>query len=227
MTLDRTILSIDGSDLSLTVARSSGTGAAVVIMPSAFGVAPDLEAQMEELAAAASVVVAIDPFYRSDGGPAAYEDMARVMARLQALDREAAYRDLGAAIDWARAQTSGQPVVLLGICFGGPYALVAAADGAVDGVVTWHGTRMEHYLERAAQMRCPMRLHFGGADPFVPHASVELVRAAFNGRGDVRIHVHEGATHGFSHRAAARAYDASAERAGMDSLRELIAAVTP
>ena len=113
--------------------------------------------------------------------------------------------------------------MLLGICFGGPYALLAAADGVVDGVVTWHGTRMEDYLARAAEMRCPMRLHFGSADPFVPQEAVETVRTAFGGRRDVRIIVHAGATHGFSHRAAARAYDVHAERAGMDSLRELVA----
>lgn len=99
----------------------------------------------------------------------------------------------------------------------------AAADGVVDGVVTWHGTRMESYVKRAAEMRCPMRLHFGSADPFVSLEAVEAVRAAFAGHRDVRIIVHDGATHGFSHRAAPQAYDDHAERAGMDSLRELIA----
>jgi hypothetical protein len=48
------------------------------------------------------------------------------------------------------------------------------------------------------------------------------VRRAFSERRDVEIFVHEGATHGFSHRAAPRAYDERAERAGMESLRELI-----
>ena len=49
------------------------------------------------------------------------------------------------------------------------------------------------------------------------------VRRAFAGRDDIRIIVHDGATHGFSHRAAQKAYDEEAERAGMNSLRELIA----
>jgi dienelactone hydrolase len=72
-----------------------------------------------------------------------------------------------------------------------------------------------------------MRLHFGGADPFVPPEAVDAVRAAFAGRRDVRIIVHDGATHGFSHREAPQAYDEHAERAGMDSLRELIAEAGP
>ena len=40
---------------------------------------------------------------------------------------------------------------------------------------------------------------------------------------DVRFFVHEGATHGFSHRGAAAAYQAEADRAGMASVRELVA----
>jgi carboxymethylenebutenolidase len=222
MTFTHHLLPVEQGALPLTIARGGGAGAAVVIMPSAFGIAADLEAQMEELAADASAVVALDPFFRDDPGPAPYHDMARVMTRLQVLDRERGYRDLRAAIDWVRGQERGQAVVILGICVGGPYALRAAADGAVDGVVTWHGTRMESYLERASEMRCPMRHHFGGVDPFVPPAAVAAVRAAFAGHRDVRVLVHDGATHGFSHRAAPQAYDAPAERAGMDSLRELI-----
>lgn len=225
MTITHHHLPVEGGDLPLTIVRAGGGGAAVVIMPSAFGIAVDLEAQMGELAADASVVIALDPFFRDDAGPAPYHDMARVMTRLQVLDRQRCYRDLRAAIDWVRGQERGQPVVLLGICFGGPYALLAAADGVVDGVVTWHGTRMENYLERAAEMRCPMRLHFGSVDPLVPAEAVQAIRTALAGHRDVRIAVHDGATHGFSHRAAPQAYDQHAERSGMDSLRDLIAEI--
>jgi len=219
--ITRLHIPVEDGDLPLTIARADGARAAIVIMPSAFGVGHDLESQMEELAADASIVVAIDPFFRGDGGPAPYEDMARVMRRLQAIDRPRALRDFRAAIDWTRAQDSGRSIVALGICFGGPFALLAAADGAVDGVVTWHGTRMENFVARAREMSCPMRLHFGSADPFVPQESVDAVRGAFSDRRDVHVFVHEGATHGFSHRAAPQAFHEKAEHAGMSSVREL------
>jgi carboxymethylenebutenolidase len=219
--ITRQSIPVQGGDLPLTIARSGGAGAAVVIMPSAFGVGPDLEAQMTELAADARLVVAIDPFFREDPGSAPYEDMARAMSRVQKLDRGRAYGDLRAAIDWVHGGEGSPSVVVLGICLGGPFALLAAADGAVQGVVTWHGTRVEQQLGRAAEIRCPMRLHFGTADPVVPMDAVEAIRAAFAGRPDVRVVVHEGATHGFSHRARPQAYDERAERAGMASVREL------
>jgi carboxymethylenebutenolidase len=220
--ITREWLAVEEGDLPLTIARGEGTGAGVVIVPSAFGVGPDLEAQMKELAADARVVVAIDPFFRDDPGAAPYDDMARAMKRVQGLDRPRAYRDLRAAIEWMRRDEACSSVVVLGICLGGPFALLAAADRAVDGVVTWHGTRVEQQLERAAEMRCPMCLHFGSADPVVPRDAVEAIRAAFAARPDVRVFVHEGATHGFSHRARPQAYDRRAEQAGMDAVRELV-----
>lgn len=223
VTMRHVLLPVEGGALPLTVAESASRAAAVVIMPSAFGVAADLEEQMRELARDARLVVTPDPFFRQDAGPAPYEDMARVMKRLELLDRERAHREFRATIDWARGTDGQTPVVLLGICIGGPFALRAAAEDAVAGVVTWHGTRMEHHLEQAARIRCPLRLHFGGVDPFVPMEAVRKVESAFATHPDVRVFVHDGATHGFSHRAASRAYNAPAEHAGMASVRELVA----
>jgi carboxymethylenebutenolidase len=220
MTLTHQSIPVEAGQLPLAIARAGGTGAAVVIVPPAFGIAPDLEQQMEEVARSASLVVALDPFFRDDAGLIPYGDMQAVMARMKTHDRERTYRDLRKAIDFARAE-SGKPVVVLGICFGGGLALTAAADGAADGVVTWHGSRLENFVARAAEMRCPMRLHFGSVDPVSPPEAVEKVREAFAGRDDVRISIHDGAAHGFSHRMSERSYDAAAEKAGMASLHEL------
>lgn len=225
MTINQHLLPVKQGSLPLTLATNKGGGASVVIMPSAFGVCDDLKLQMEELAEKASLVVALDPFFRGDAGIVPYEDMARVMKRLQALDRQLCYRDLCTALRWTRQETK-QPVVLLGICFGGPFAMLAAQDNLVDGVVTWHGTQMQNYLEHAAQIRCPLRLHFGGADPFVPLSAVEEIRAALSSHPDVRLFVHEGATHGFSHRAAQKAYQPQAEQAGMASVFSLLETMT-
>lgn len=221
MAIAHELVPVDDGALPLTVARGGGTGAAVVIMPAAFGIGPDLEAQMLELADDASLVVAFDPFFRGEAGFVPYTETKHVLARLEGFDRVRAHADVRAMIEWTRERVR-RPVVMLGICFGGPYALVAAADRAIDGVVTWHGTRMHEHLARAHEMRCPMRLHFGREDPIVPPPAVEAVRNAFAGRDDVHIVVHEGVTHGFSHRAAPQAYDARAEQAGMASVRELV-----
>ncbi|MCK6552604.1 dienelactone hydrolase family protein, partial [Myxococcota bacterium] len=177
MTITRSTLTVDGGELPMTIARGTGTGAAIVIMPSAFGVGPDLEAQMEELAADARVVVTYDPFFRDDPGLVPYEDMPRIMARIGALDRARTYRDLSALITHVRAEHPGTRVVMLGICFGGPFGLAAAADARIDALVVWHGSWMERFLDRAAEMGCPMSLHFGSVDPVTPPAAIDAVRA--------------------------------------------------
>ena len=221
MTISRHLLPVEAGELPLTIARGAGRGAAIVIVPSLFGVALDLQEQMEELAQDASMVVALDTFFREGAGPVPYDDLTRAVALLPNFDRKRAYRDLRATIAWLREQEGVSRVVMLGICFGGSYALLAAADHVVDGVVTWHGSRMESFVARAPEIQCPMRLHFGSVDPIVPKAALDTIRTAFAGNAAVQIVEHEGANHGFSHRTGP-AYDARAERAGMDALRELV-----
>jgi dienelactone hydrolase len=107
------LLSVEQGELPLTVARGGGSGAAVVIVPSAFGIGADLEAQMEELAERATLVAAIDVFFREDGGAVPYDDRPRAMARLQGMNRGRVLGDLRATIDWTRAEASGGRVVVL------------------------------------------------------------------------------------------------------------------
>jgi carboxymethylenebutenolidase len=222
--IERVRVPVPGGELPLTFARGRGA-AAVVIMPSAFGVTPDLEEQMRELADDAAIVVTLDPFFRTDAGPAVPDDMARVMARIRSIDRDLAQHDFLTAIAWTRERVRGQ-LIAIGICFGGAFALGAAADGEVQGVVTWHGTRMEQHLDRAGAIDCPLRFHFGSVDPVTPPEVIAAIRGAFAGHEDVEIQLHEGATHGFSSRGAP-AYDAAAERAAMSSVRELLRRETP
>jgi carboxymethylenebutenolidase len=205
---------VEDGAVPVTVAVGVGRGAAVVIAPSAFGVMPDLQRQMEEIAGVASEVLSFDPFWRGDAGPADYRDMPRIVARLQSLDRARSAADLRAVIARARGDNPARKVVVVGICFGGPFALHAAADGVADGVVMWHPSRLEQHLARIPEAGVPMALHFGELDPFVPMSTVAAVRAAVADRVDVDVVVHAGATHGFSH-PEAPAYDPRAERAAV------------
>jgi carboxymethylenebutenolidase len=192
---------------------------ALVVVPSIFGPAPDLIARLEAFADRAVVAVP-DPFWRQRAGAIPYEDRAAAFARLQGFEPRRCQADLAAVADWARREGNGR-VVGLGICFGGPFVLRLAAEGRLDGVVTWHGSRMEQHLGGADRIRCPLRLHFGDADPVTPPAAIEAIGAAFRSHPDVRIVVHPGADHGFSHDGSA--YDPAACRAGLDAVDELLA----
>ncbi len=222
MSVERIDIPVTNGRQPLTVVAPKGDAALpyVLVVPSIFGIAADLVAQMTELSSD-GVIVAFDPFWRVEPGPIAYDDMQGAFDRLGKLDRQACLADWLATINWARAQPNcNGTVIALGICFGGPFCLLAAADGLVDGVVTWHGSQMHNFIARAAEMRCPMVHHIGGADQFVPAEAVEAIRMAFASHSNVDLVVHDGADHGFSH--AGPAYVEAAARAGVASVRQLM-----
>jgi len=191
---------------------------ALVVVPSIFGPAPDLCKRLSELSDAALVIVP-DPFWRAGGGAIPYDQLERARSRLAGFDPKRCISELGAVVDWATARSNGR-VIGLGICFGGPLVLRFAGEGRLAGVATWHGSRMESSLDRAAATTCPLRLHFGGADPVTPPDAIEKIRAAFASNPDVCIVVHPGAFHGYSHDGPA--HDARACRAGLDAVRDLL-----
>ena len=170
---------------------------AIVVVPSIYGPAPDLIERLAEFAAAALVVLP-DPFWRVGGGPVPYHQSEKARARLAGFDLRRCIADLGAVLEWAAARGNGR-LIGVGICFGGPFVLRFAGEGRLAGVVTWHGSRMENFLARAHETTCPLRLHFGSADPITPLEAIEKIRAAFAANPDVSIVVHPGAVHGFSH----------------------------
>ena len=90
----------------------------------------------------------------------------------------------------------------------------------IAGGVTWHGSRMENFLDRAADTTCPFRLHFGADDPITPSEAIDEIRTAFAGHPDASIAVHPGAVHGYA--LGGDAYDSEACQAGLDATKELL-----
>jgi carboxymethylenebutenolidase len=191
---------------------------ALVVVPSIFGPAPDLIARLSRFSDRAVIAVP-DPFWRVGGGVVPYADHEGAVGRLEGFDLRRCIDDLRAVLDWTRDRCNGR-VAGLGICFGGPFVLRFAGEGRLQGVVTWHGSRMENFLERAGEITCPMRLHFGEEDPVTPPEAIEKIRAAFASHPDVSIAVHPGAVHGFSH--DGDAYDEKACQAGLDATGALL-----
>jgi carboxymethylenebutenolidase len=191
---------------------------ALLVVPSIFGPAVDLLDRLAEFQDRALVAVP-DPFWRQGGGALPYDRKDAAFARLQGFDLRRCMGDLSAVLDWTRAR-GARRAIGLGICFGGPFVLRLAAQGRLEGVVTWHGSRMQDHLDGADRIACPLRLHFGDADPITPPEVIETVRRTFADHPDVSIVVHPGADHGFSHDGPA--FDARACRAGLDAVAELI-----
>lgn len=191
---------------------------ALLVVPSIFGPADDLLERLGSLGDEV-LVVAPDPFWRTGEGVVPYDDVDTAFGRLADFDFTSCAEEMAAAAAWARTHGNGR-VIGLGICFGGPFVLRLAASGHLDGVITWHGSRMEQSLGAAEKITCPVRHHFGGDDPITPPETVEAIRTAFADHDDAQIVVHAGATHGFSH--DGDAFDPAAFQAGLESVRDLV-----
>lgn len=222
---DRVLVEVDDGAVPVVVmnaepADEAVTRPALLCVPSIFGGNDDLMAQMASLTDVATTAV-IDPFWRVEAGAIPYAEREAAFARAAALDRSKTAGDVE-AVAASLAERSNGRVAGLGICFGGPWVLLGAAAGALAGVVTWHGSRMEQFLDRLdpGAVTGPVRHHFGGADPITPPEAIEAIGSAFGHHPDCRIVVHPGADHGFSHEGPA--WDATATAAGMADLREML-----
>lgn len=85
------------------------------------------------------------------------------------------------------------PVGVVGYCYGGSMAFLAATRLSVAAAVGYYGGQIVDFLDETP--RCPLMLHFGETDSAIPLADVERIKATFS---DVPVHVYDGAGHGFN-----------------------------
>lgn len=204
----------------------SGPAPGLLIIPAIFGIDPGMQQLASDVARHGAVVLVPDPFWRTDPGVCGFDDAGfqRGIARARSFDVEQGKRDFSAAIAALRARPEcNGKVAALGVCFGGRFALFAAAGGEVQCGVTFHGGGLTKHLDLAPSVRCPMSMHFAGEDPSIPGADVDAIRAAFAGHADLRIEVYEGVKHGFTHPTSPAFSATAAARAHGDLLARLAA----
>lgn len=102
---------------------------------------------------------------------------------------EHALDDLDAARD--RVADAGK-VAIIGYCWGGTLAWLAACRRDYAGAVAYYGSMMPDFAQE--RPRCPVIAHVGSRDGTMPPARLDIFRAA---QPDVPLHVWEGAAHGF------------------------------
>ncbi len=169
----------------------------ILLLTAIFGVDDEMQELSDAWAADGFVVSTPDIFWRVMPGPTA--DMEKAFARYEAFDADQGMRDIEDLIAdlKARPQCNGK-VAVLGFCFGGRYAHLAAARLGVDAAGSYHGTRIGEHLDEVDQVKCPVSFHFGAEDPHVPMDEVEAIRAAYAGHANAEIVTHPGASHNFA-----------------------------
>lgn len=119
---------------------------------------------------------------------------------------DAALRDVRAAADALRPLVGDGGVGVVGYCWGGSVALLAATRLGLPAV-SYYGARSVPFLHERAQ--APLLLHFGERDPLIPPADVAAIRAA---HPQAQVFVYP-AGHAFNRHGHADCHPTSAELA--------------
>jgi carboxymethylenebutenolidase len=174
-----TLRAADGHEFKAYVARPAGSPlAGLVVIHEIFGVNAHIRSVADGYAKDGFLAVAPAIFDRIQPGiELGYEgaDLQTAMSLIPKIDPEKAIADVGAAVDFASRET-GKKVGVVGYCFGGTLAWLAAARLHPVAAVGYYGGRIGNYA--AEKVTIPVMFHFGKQDTHIPAEEVEKVHAA-------------------------------------------------
>lgn len=185
----------DGQELAAWVARPEGEPiAGLVVVQEIFGVNAHIRSVTDGYARDGFLAVAPALFDRIEPGvDLGYEgeDAQRARSFIPRLDVEKSVVDTKAAMDDA-ADATGKKVGVIGYCYGGTIAWLAATRLGAAAAVGYYGGRIANYASETPA--CPVMLHFGRRDAHIPAEEVDRVNSA---HPDVKIFWYD-AGHGFN-----------------------------
>jgi carboxymethylenebutenolidase len=209
-----TLHASDGQALGAYVAHPAGEPtAALVVVQEIFGVNAHIRSVADGYARDGFLAVAPALFDRIEPNvELGYEGTDAQTARsfIPKLNIDMALADVAAAIDYCA--TTGKKVGVIGYCFGGTIAWLAACRLPIAAAVGYYGGRIAQYAAETPTV--PVMLHFGRQDAHIPADEVEKVQSA---HPEVQIYWYD-AGHGFNCDARASYNPASAQEARARSL---------
>jgi carboxymethylenebutenolidase len=171
-----TLTASDGHELAAYVARPEDpVRAGLVVCQEIFGVNAHMRDVCDGFAAEGYLAIAPALFDRLERGVElgySDDDTARGRALRTALAWDDVMRDVGTAAEEVR---NGAGVGVIGYCWGGSVAWLAACRLPVQASVSYYGGQVHEF--RAETPGCPVQFHFGTKDPIIPNEHVEEIAA--------------------------------------------------
>jgi carboxymethylenebutenolidase len=183
----------DRHELDAYEVHPDGASASIVIVQEIFGVNAHIRSVVDRYASFGYRTIAPALFDRGERGvELGYDDAgrARGIELVMPIAFDAAMLDVTAAVEHV-AETG--PVAVIGYCFGGSVAWIAACDLPIAAAVGYYGGQIHGMIDR--EPKVPTMLHFGELDHGIPLDQVTAIAAA---HPEVPVHVYEGADHGFN-----------------------------
>jgi carboxymethylenebutenolidase len=167
----------DKVEIEAYVARPKGEPiAGLVVVQEIFGVNAHIQSVADGYAKEGYLAVAPAMFDRFEKGvELGYDEAGWTAARafIPKLNPVVSLNDVAAAVDYARAET-GKKVGVVGYCFGGTMAWLAATRLDVAAAVGYYGGYIANFA--AEEPKAPVMLHFGSKDDHIPASVGEKVK---------------------------------------------------
>jgi len=172
---------------------------AIVIASAVHGVNADVCAIADEFASRGAIAAAPDLFWRSIPGPLARDDdrtKERSQPRLAKIKTGEA--DLADTLAELRREPlwNGRAAVM-GLCYGGPYAILGPKRLGFDAGISCHGSQMLDYIGELQGLARPVCIIWGDADHQAPAEVLEAYRVAAARMKNLDLHVFPGVLHGY------------------------------
>ena len=207
----------DGFEFPAYHAAPSGARkGGVIVIQEIFGIDRHVRADVERWAKMGYEAIAPAMYDRREPGFTAEHDDAGIQAGIahaMGTPREQAMSDIAACREFLK--TRGEKVCIVGYCYGGSMAWLAAGKlEGLSGSSSYYGSMVQ--ANAALKPMCPVIVHLGRLDSHIPADDVKAALEAAN--PEVPVHIYEEAGHGFNNEDPERHHKASAELARQRTL---------
>ncbi len=225
-------VSVDDGTFDLHVwLPKAGRGPGLLLLQEIFGVGPYIVDVAHRLCDLGYVVGAPDLYWRVERNWTAEhtaEGMAAAMEMVAGGDLPQGIADCVAALHVLETiDAVDGPSGVIGFCLGGTLAWFVAAVSQPAATVSYYGSGVAGGLTQLDNVHCPVLLHFGEADPFIPGTDVERITKAVRHHPGIEVHVQPHAGHAFDNHHAPQFHHADASAAAWDLTRQFLARYLP
>lgn len=196
-------------DCYVVTPQTEQTVPAVVLASAIYGVDKDLRGIADEFASRGYIAAAPDLFWRTVPGPLVRGDprsAPRGQPRLEKI--KAGERDLADVLPVLREQPlfNGRAAVI-GLCYGGPYAILGPKRLGYDAGISCHGSQMLDFIKELEGVQQPVCIIWGDQDHVAPANVLEAYRAMPARMKNVKVHIFPGVQHGYMMHGNTKAFD--------------------
>jgi len=197
----------DGTDMRAYVARPEGKPkGAMLVFQEIFGINCHIRDITERFAKQGYLSIAPELFHRfAPNFECGYsgDEIQAAIKLIGSMTRPGLEADIRAAYDWVQTQGS-LPTGAVGYCMGGRCSFLAALIVPVACAISYYGggiapnQYMPGLIDRAAEVKAPLLLFWGGKDGGIPPEAVQSITAALRAAGKNFANVEfSWADHGF------------------------------